>query len=178
MPSKKKTAKAPELACRYYFLIHQKPVKGHIFVLFAEPGPANKNNADAEHEIIPALIQENIILTEKNPKFIFQTECLGTVQGLLVIHLSPPTYAILIFLLRCKEHHVQLRCNIWNKMIITPPHTQTSIRKATSHTAKSTPLIVDPPPQRGRGQVCFTVSSLGLIYWSLQALFISAAKIK
>lgn len=70
-----------------------KPVKGHVFPQFAEQGPTNEKKADAERKTISLLIQENIIPTRRNPKFLFQTVFLGIVQGLLMIPKPPPTYA-------------------------------------------------------------------------------------
>lgn len=51
------------------------PVKGHIFVLFAEQGPINKNKVDAEllsMKQFLVLVQENIIKEESK---MYLPEC-------------------------------------------------------------------------------------------------------
>lgn len=136
-------------------------------LLFAEQGPTNRNGADAELQGKKKVvaIQENIILTEKNTKFSCLTVFLCIVEvcaWFLNLHVFP------CYETRNVVHALQLECNVNNQK-----YEQPSTWKVTSYTGRSTS---DVSSQRGWSSV--TVSSSGLIYSSLQLLFISAAKIK
>lgn len=143
-----------------------------FFLPFAEQSPTNLNNADAwaaRQEISSVSIQENIILTKNNPKFSFQTVFLGNVQGLRMIHKSP-----------CLP-------GLWNQEHRAHPaawaqHSQQKDPALPFETPPPTQQRAPLTPHRSEAEshfhVCFIVSSSGLIYSSLQVLFVSAAKIK